>query len=111
MASAFAASQRGDDATAIDLILPMLPDRERMGGSRAQIDLVEATLLRAYLNAGREAEARRSFQSRDSNKVLSNEHPTAIARHALCRHRVSRIRRIQTLPTTAPATRTLKAVL
>jgi len=29
-----------------------------MGGSRAQVDLVEATLLRAYLKAGRVAEAR-----------------------------------------------------
>ncbi|MGQ0582647.1 MAG: tetratricopeptide repeat protein [Reyranella sp.] len=58
VARAFAAFQRGDDAAAIDLIVPMLPDRERMGGSRAQIDLVEATLLRAYLNAGRVAEAR-----------------------------------------------------
>lgn len=36
----------------------MLPERERMGGSRAQVDLVETTLLRAYLNAGRVAEAR-----------------------------------------------------
>jgi len=57
-ARAFAAFQRGDYAAAIDLIVPMLPDRERMGGSRAQVDLVEATLLRAYLNSGRVAEAR-----------------------------------------------------
>ena len=64
VARAFAAFQRGDDAAAIDLIVPMLPDRERMGGSRAQIDLVEATLLRAYLNAGREAEARRLLAER-----------------------------------------------
>jgi tetratricopeptide (TPR) repeat protein len=56
-ARAFAAFQRGDYATAIDLIVPMLPERERMGGSRAQVDLVEATLLRAYLDCGREAEA------------------------------------------------------
>ena len=58
VARAFAAFQRGDYTAAIDLIVPMLPDRERMGGSRAQVDLVEATLLRAYLNAGRVAEAR-----------------------------------------------------
>jgi len=58
LARAFAAFQRGDYDATIDLIVPMLPDRERMGGSRAQIDLVEATLMRAYLNAGREAEAR-----------------------------------------------------
>ncbi len=64
VARAFAAFQRGDDAATIDLIVPMLPDRERMGGSRAQVDLVEATLLRAYLNAGREAEARRLLSER-----------------------------------------------
>ncbi len=64
VARAFAAFQRGDHEATIDLIVPMLPDRERMGGSRAQIDLVEATLLRAYLNAGREAEARRLLAER-----------------------------------------------
>ena len=64
VARAFAAFQRGDHATAIDLIVPMLPDRERMGGSRAQVDLVEATLLRAYLNAGRVAEAQHLLADR-----------------------------------------------
>ncbi len=64
VARAFAAFQRGDHDTAIDLIVPMLPERERMGGSRAQVDLVEATLLRAYLNAGRDAEARRLLADR-----------------------------------------------
>ena len=44
---AFAAFQLGDYAATIDLIVPMVPDRERMGGSRAQVELVEATLLRA----------------------------------------------------------------
>jgi len=57
VARAFAAFQRGDYTTAIDLIEPMLAERERMGGSRAQGDLVEATLLRAYLASGRDAEA------------------------------------------------------
>ena len=33
-------------------------------GSRAQVDLVEATLLRAYLNAGRVAEARHLLANR-----------------------------------------------
>ncbi|WP_395712692.1 tetratricopeptide repeat protein [Reyranella sp.] len=64
VARAFAAFQRGDHAAAIDLIVPMLPERERMGGSRAQVDLVEATLLRAYLNSGRDAEARRLVAAR-----------------------------------------------
>ncbi len=57
-ARAFAAFQRGDYAAAIDMIVPMLPERERMGGSRAQVDLVEATLLRAYFCAGQSEEAR-----------------------------------------------------
>ena len=42
----------------------MLPERESMGGSRAQIDLVEATLLRACLNAGRGTEARHLLSER-----------------------------------------------
>ena len=64
VARAFAAFQRRDHAAAIDLIVPMLPDRERMGGSRAQVDLVEATLLRAYLDSGRVAEARHLLANR-----------------------------------------------
>lgn len=59
VARAFAAYQRGDYAATIDLIEPMLPERERIGGSRAQGDLVEATLMQAYLASGRDAEARR----------------------------------------------------
>jgi hypothetical protein len=66
VARAFAAFQRDDYAAAIDLIVPMLPERERMGGSRAQVDLVEATLLRAYLNSGRDAEAQRLLADRRS---------------------------------------------
>lgn len=64
VARAFAAFQRGDHAAAIDLIEPMLPERERMGGSRAQVDLVEATLLQAYLKSGRDEEARRLLANR-----------------------------------------------
>ena len=64
VARAFAAFQKGDYANTIDLIVPMLPDRERMGGSRAQIDLVEATLMRAYLNAGRVDEAQQLLSER-----------------------------------------------
>ena len=64
VARAFAAYQRGDHAKAIDLIERILPERERIGGSRAQGDLVEATLLQAYLAAGRDAEARRLAAAR-----------------------------------------------
>ena len=64
VARAFAAFQRGDYAASVDLIVPMLPERERIGGSRAQVDLVEATLLRACLNAGRVAEAQHLLANR-----------------------------------------------
>lgn len=64
VARAFAAYQRGDYATTIRLIEPILPERERIGGSRAQGDLVEATLLRAYLACGCETEARRLIADR-----------------------------------------------
>jgi tetratricopeptide (TPR) repeat protein len=64
VARAFAAYQHGDYAATIDLIEPMLSERERIGGSRAQGDLVEATLLQAYLASGREAEAGRLIGAR-----------------------------------------------
>lgn len=63
-ARAFAAFQRGDHAATIALIVPILAERERMGGSRAQVDLVEATLLRAYLDSARLEEARQLLASR-----------------------------------------------
>ena len=64
VARAFAAYERGDYATTIGLIEPMLPERERIGGSRAQGDLVEATLLQAYLASGRDTEAERLAAAR-----------------------------------------------
>ena len=36
-----------------------MPERERICGSRAQVDLVEATLLKAYLGAERLDDVRR----------------------------------------------------
>jgi tetratricopeptide (TPR) repeat protein len=64
VARAFAAYQRRDYAAAIELIEPILSDRERIGGSRAQGDLVEATLLQAYRAAGRDDEARHLIAGR-----------------------------------------------
>lgn len=64
MARALAAYRRGDHAATIELIEPMPPERERIGGSRAQVDLLEATLLQACLASGREAEARRLATAR-----------------------------------------------
>jgi Tfp pilus assembly protein PilF len=52
-ARGFAAFERGDHATAIAALAPILAERARLGGSRAQLDLLEFTLLRSYLASGR----------------------------------------------------------
>jgi len=49
----FAAFLRGDWNATIAAIAPVFPEHERIGGSRAQRDLVGFTLLKAYLNADR----------------------------------------------------------
>ena len=59
VARAFAAFRQGDYATCIDAIEAVLGDRDRAAGSLAQTDLFEFTLLKAYLAAGRDADARR----------------------------------------------------
>lgn len=64
IARAFAAFQRGDLGTAIDAIESVFNERERLSGSRAQIDLVEFTLLKAYLATGRFESARRLVHAR-----------------------------------------------
>jgi tetratricopeptide (TPR) repeat protein len=53
LARAFAAFRRQDYNAAIAEIAPVVAERERIGGSRAQTDLVDFTLLRAYVAAGR----------------------------------------------------------
>jgi tetratricopeptide (TPR) repeat protein len=60
----FAAFERGDFGTAIDALVPLAGQNERIGGSRAQHDLIEFTLLRALLNAGRLEEARDLLHTR-----------------------------------------------
>ena len=49
---AFAAFERRDFSAAIDALEPIAGELERIGGSRAQLDLVEFTLLQAYLGSG-----------------------------------------------------------
>jgi tetratricopeptide (TPR) repeat protein len=65
---AFAAFERRDFTAAIDALEPIareLPgELERLGGSRAQLDLVEFTLLKAYLGADRPLDARRMLRAR-----------------------------------------------
>jgi tetratricopeptide (TPR) repeat protein len=63
-ARGFAAVERGDFAAAIEALEPIAGELERIGGSRAQLDLIEFTLLHAYLGAGRRDEARRILRER-----------------------------------------------
>ena len=58
LARAFAAFRRQDYDATIAAIAPLITERERLGGSRAQTDLVDFTLLRAYVAAGRHEEMR-----------------------------------------------------
>ncbi|WP_149539053.1 tetratricopeptide repeat protein [Siccirubricoccus phaeus] len=58
-AAGFAAFARGDYAGAVEALAPVAAERDRIGGSRAQMDLVEFTLLRACLLAGQPERAAR----------------------------------------------------
>jgi Tetratricopeptide repeat len=60
----FTAFERGDFSAAIEMLAPLAAESERIGGSRAQHDLIEFTLLKAYLEAGRLEEARRLLNAR-----------------------------------------------
>jgi hypothetical protein len=64
LARGFSAFERKDFAVAIETLSPLAGQNERIGGSRAQHDLIEFTLLRAYLAADRQAEARRLLEER-----------------------------------------------
>ena len=64
LARGFAAFERGDFPAAIEVLAPLAGQNERIGGSRAQHDLIEFTLLRAYLSADRLEEARRLIRAR-----------------------------------------------
>ena len=58
LAGGFATFERGDFSAAIEALAPLAGENERIGGSRAQHDLIEFTLLRAYLNTDRPSDAR-----------------------------------------------------
>jgi tetratricopeptide (TPR) repeat protein len=57
VAEAFGAFARGDYDAAIGLLAPMVDQFVRIGGSRAQRDLFENTLLAAYWRTGRSEDA------------------------------------------------------
>jgi tetratricopeptide (TPR) repeat protein len=60
----FAAFEQRDFPVAIDALEPIVGELERLGGSRAQLDLIEFTLLKAYLGAGRPGDAQRMLSAR-----------------------------------------------
>ena len=64
LARGFVAFERGDYPAAIAALAPLARQSERIGGSRAQHDLIELTLLKAYLNADRLEEARQLLVTR-----------------------------------------------
>jgi tetratricopeptide (TPR) repeat protein len=64
LARGFAAFERGEFSAAIEALAPLAGESERIGGSRAQHDLIEFTLLKAYLNDGRLEEAQRVLRAR-----------------------------------------------
>jgi hypothetical protein len=64
VSQAFAAFERRDFSAVIAALEPIAGELERIGGSRAQLDLVEFTLLKAYLGADRPDDARRMLSVR-----------------------------------------------
>ena len=64
LARGFAAFERRDFAATIEALAPIAGQNERIGGSRAQHDLIEFTLLKAYLGAARLEEAKRLLRAR-----------------------------------------------
>jgi tetratricopeptide (TPR) repeat protein len=61
---AFAAFEQRDFSTAIAALEPIAGELERIGGSRAQLDLAEFTLMQAYVGADRLEDARRMLSGR-----------------------------------------------
>jgi tetratricopeptide (TPR) repeat protein len=70
LADAFAVFARGDYTAAIGRLAPVLDEHVRIGGSRAQRDLVELTLLAAYLRAGRPGDADAMLDRRPERRSL-----------------------------------------
>lgn len=63
LAKGFAAYEAGDWKEAIAVLQPVLAETVRIGGSRAQRDLVVGTLIAAYLRSGKADQARQLVQS------------------------------------------------
>ncbi len=69
LSRAFLAFERCDFDAVIETLEPLLTQSERIGGSRAQTDLVEFTLLRACAAAGRTEDLRRILARRRPGPV------------------------------------------
>jgi hypothetical protein len=72
LAAAFGAYAQSDWEGAIRLFERALPETVRIGGSRAQRDLVEHTLVCAYLKAGKADRARQLIARRVARKPAVN---------------------------------------
>ena len=64
LARGFEAYAQGDWARTIGEIEPLLATHERLGGSRAQRDLLEYVVTSAMVKAGRASEARTMIEKR-----------------------------------------------
>jgi len=64
VAEAMAAFAQGNDDAVIRLLAPVLAELVRVGGSHAQRDVFEDTLLGAYLRSGRTEQAAQLFHER-----------------------------------------------
>ena len=64
LARGLTAFERGEFSAAIEALAPLAVENERIGGRRAQHDLIEFTLLRAYVSVDRLEQARRLINAR-----------------------------------------------
>ena len=80
---------RGDADGAVDLIAPVRPQAQRLGGSHAQRDLIDQTLLAAAALGGRRSLGRAVLNERSMAKIIT----------PLTRHWIERL----SLPTEARA--------
>ena len=69
LAESFGAFTKGDWEGVIERLERALPETVRIGGSRAQRDLVRYTLLAAYLRAGRAGDAKRLVRKKGAIPV------------------------------------------
>jgi tetratricopeptide (TPR) repeat protein len=77
MARGFAAFANGDYTTAAAEIEPLLATHERLGGSRAQRDLLEYIVTAAHIRAGRRDAAREMITRRRPNNAKTGGFPLA----------------------------------